>query len=48
MLYFLASGITTFITGKDIGQHIEGAVNKYYNDGIRAEEQRKFNAAMDY
>ena len=46
--YFLANGITTFVTGKDIGQHIDGAVNKYYNDGVRAEEQRKFNAAMGY
>ncbi|WP_425551458.1 RHS repeat domain-containing protein [Chryseobacterium oranimense] len=46
--YFLANGITTLVTGKDIGQHIEGAVNKYYNDGVRAEEQRKFNAAMGY
>lgn len=46
--YFLANGITTLVTGKDIGQHIEGAVNKYYNDGVRAEEQRRFNAAMGY
>jgi len=46
--YFLANGITTLVTGKDIGQHIEGAVNRYYNDGVRAEEQRKFNAAMGY
>ncbi|SEH49265.1 DUF6443 domain-containing protein [Chryseobacterium culicis] len=46
--YFLANGITALITGKDIGQHIEGAVNKYYNDGVREEEQRKFNAAMGY
>ncbi|MGG7440432.1 hypothetical protein [Chryseobacterium arthrosphaerae] len=46
--YFLANGITTLVTGKDIGQHIEGAVNKYYNNGVRAEEQRKFNTAMGY
>jgi len=46
--YFLANGITMVVTGKDIGQHIDGAVNKYYNDGVRAEEQRKFNAAMGY
>ncbi|MCL8537389.1 hypothetical protein M9991_11010 [Chryseobacterium gallinarum] len=44
--YFLANGITTLVTGKDIGQHIESAVNKYYNDGVRAEEQRRYNAAM--
>ncbi|WP_294215793.1 hypothetical protein [uncultured Chryseobacterium sp.] len=46
--YFLVNGITTLVTGKDIGQHIEEAVNKYYNDGVRAEKQRKFNAAMGY
>ena len=46
--YFLANGITMLVTGKDIGQHIDGAVNKYYNDGVRAEEQRRFNAAMGY
>lgn len=46
--YFIANGITTLVTGKGIGQHIEGVVNKYYNDGVRAEEQRKFNAAMGY
>ncbi|REC78730.1 hypothetical protein [Chryseobacterium rhizosphaerae] len=46
--YFIANGITTLVTGKDIGQHIEGAVNTYYNNDVRAEEQRKFNAAMGY
>ncbi|MGC5742981.1 RHS repeat-associated core domain-containing protein [Chryseobacterium sp. NFX27] len=46
--YFLANGITTLVTGKDIGQHIEGAANTYYNNGVRAEEQRKYNAAMGY
>jgi len=46
--YFLANGITTLVTGKDIGQHIESAVDKYYNAGVRAEEQRKFNEAMGY
>ncbi|GEN72489.1 hypothetical protein CLA01_25610 [Chryseobacterium lathyri] len=46
--YFLANFATQLVTGKDIGQHIEGAVNKYYNDGVRAEEQRKYNEAMGY
>lgn len=46
--YFIANGITTLVTGKDIGQHIEGAVNTYYNNGVRAEEQKKYNAAMGY
>ncbi|PIF47266.1 hypothetical protein CLU96_4316 [Chryseobacterium sp. 52] len=46
--YFLANFATQLVTGKDIGQHIDGAVNKYYNNGIRAEEQRKYNEAMGY
>ena len=46
--YFLANGITMLVTGKDIGQHIDAAADKYYNNDVRAEEQRKFNAAMGY
>jgi len=46
--YFMANFATQLITGNNIGQHIEDAVNTYYNDGIKAEEQRKFNAAMGY
>ncbi|CAA7386956.1 DUF6443 domain-containing protein [Chryseobacterium fistulae] len=46
--YFLINGVTILITGHDTGQHIENTVDKYYNNDIRAEEQRKFNEAMGY